>query len=217
MFLKISENLYLKFLDITRNFGQCMYIFRLENGSLTELVDDFLAMTKGWRLLPGTVILATSTSHLARCGTAAYAASLAHNGGRVAKAFGSNVEWIPAVPILSCGTNNKELIRSLLEISNWVRFVLQDTSKTLAGSFGLLADTIRSNPTPRGSTGPEERRLALPNLLSDYPNLKMWANDDHLIPIPLSVAAFSEKTEEILVGSMINELNTKLGLSLDPK
>ena len=94
MFLKISENLYLKFLDITRNFGQCMYIFRLENGSLTELVDDFLAMTKGWRLLPGTVILATSTSHLARCGTAAYAASLAHNGGRVAKAFSGNVEWI---------------------------------------------------------------------------------------------------------------------------
>ena len=84
------------------------------------------------------------------------------------------------MPILSCGTNNKELIRSLLEISNWVRFVLQDTSSTLAGSFGLLADAIRSNPTPSGSTRPE-----------DYPNLKTWASDDHLIPIPLSVAAFS--------------------------
>ena len=111
-------------------------------------------MTKGWRLLPGTVILATSTSHLARCGTAAYAASLAHNGSRVAKAFGGNVEWIPAVPILSCGTNNKELIRSLLEISNWVRFVLQDTSKTLAGSFGLLADTIHPTQPPAAPLGP---------------------------------------------------------------
>ena len=69
-----------------------MYIFRIENGSLTELVDDFLEMTKGWRLHPGTVALATSTSHLARCGTAAYAASLAHNGGRIAKAFGGNVD-----------------------------------------------------------------------------------------------------------------------------
>ena len=43
------------------NGGQCMYIFRIENGSLTELVDDFLEMTKGWRLHPGTVALATST------------------------------------------------------------------------------------------------------------------------------------------------------------
>ena len=176
------------------NGGQCMYIFRLENGSLTELVDDFLEMTKGWRLHPGTVALATSTSHLARCGTVAYAASLAHNGGRIAKAFGGNVEWIPGLPIPTCGSNNKELIRSLLEIYNWVRFILQDTSSTLAGSFGLLADAIRSNPT-RGATGPEERRLALPNMLSDYPNLKTWASDDHLIPIPLSIAAFNEKTE----------------------
>ena len=54
-------------------------------------------------------------------------------------------------------------------------------------------------------------------MLSDYPNLKTWASDDHLIPIPLSIAAFNEKSEEILIESMIDELNTKLGLSLDPK
>ena len=39
----------------------------------------------------------------------------------------------------------------------------------------------------------------------------------HLIPLPSSIAAFNEKTEEILIGSMIDELNSKLGLALDPK
>ena len=92
-----------------QNGGQCLYIFRMENGSLSELVDDFLEMTKGWRLPPGSVAIATSTSQLSRCGTAAYASSLAHNGGSIQKAFGGNVEWIPGVPILACGSNNKEL------------------------------------------------------------------------------------------------------------
>ena len=126
------------------------------------------------------------------------------------------MEWIPGVPILACGSNNKELIRSLLEISNWIRFCMQDSPTTLAGTFGLLADEIRSNPS-RGGTGPEERRLTMPSLLSEFPNMKTWASDDHLIPLPPSIAAFNEKTEEILIGSMIDELNSKLGLALDPK
>ena len=199
-----------------QNGGQCLFIFRMENGSLSELVDDFLEMTKGWRLPPGSVAIAISISQLSRCGTAAYAASLAHNGGRIQKAFSGNVEWIPGVPILACGSNNKELIRSLLEISNWIRFCLQDSPTTLEGTFGLLADEIRSNPT-RGGKGPEERRLTMPSLLSEFPNMKTWASDDHLIPLPSSIAAFNEKTEEILIGSMIDELNSKLGLALDPK
>ena len=36
-----------------QNGGQCLFIFRMENGTLSELVDDFLEMTKGWRLPPG--------------------------------------------------------------------------------------------------------------------------------------------------------------------
>ena len=92
-----------------QNGGKCLFIFRMENGSLSELVDDFLEMTKGWRLPPGSVAIAISISQLSRCGTAAYAASLAHNGSRIQKAFSGNVEWIPGVPILACGSNNKEL------------------------------------------------------------------------------------------------------------
>ena len=57
----------------------------------------------------------------------------------------------------------------------------------------------------------------MPSLLSEFPNMKTWASDDHLIPLPSSIAAFNEKTEEILIGSMIDELNSKLGLALDPK
>ena len=74
---------------------QCLFIMRIENGSITDLVDKFLNITRGWKLPPGTIMVVSSATQLERCSIAAYTAALANNGGRVQRVFSGQIEWIP--------------------------------------------------------------------------------------------------------------------------
>ncbi len=50
--------------------GECLKIIQIENGTLVELVDVFLELTKGFAVPAGTVLLISSASHMAAVGTA---------------------------------------------------------------------------------------------------------------------------------------------------
>ena len=193
---------------------QCLFILRIENGSLADLVDKFLLITRGWKIPPGSILVVTSASHLARCGTAAYAAALASNGGRILRAFHGEVEWIPGPPILLSGTSSPELIRSLVEISTWIRVALPEPSSTLADTFGVLTDMVKAN----GVGPPEqqaERRFMLPCTLTHLPDMKTWASADMDQPLPREVKSFSEEVEAAIITTLIAELNCKLGFDLE--
>ena len=41
---------------------QCLFILRIENGSIADLVDKFLLITRGWRLPPGSVLVVSSAT-----------------------------------------------------------------------------------------------------------------------------------------------------------
>ena len=195
---------------------QCLFILRIENGSISDLVDKFLLLTRAWKLPPGTALVVSSATELARCGTAAYAASLASNGGRIHRAFHGDAEWIPGPPLLLSGTSSTELIRSLLEISLWIRFALPEPACTLADSFGVLMDMIKAN-----AVGPlkraKERRFMMPCSLSHLPDLKTWASANLDQPLPTEVRAFNEEVEAAIITSVLAELNSKLGFDLDPQ
>jgi hypothetical protein len=54
--------------------GECVKIIQVENGSLSDLVEVFLGLTRGFDLPVSAVILLSSPSHAAFVGTAEYAA-----------------------------------------------------------------------------------------------------------------------------------------------
>ena len=41
---------------------QCLFILRIENGSIADLVDKFLLISRGWRLPPGSVLVVSSAT-----------------------------------------------------------------------------------------------------------------------------------------------------------
>ncbi len=53
--------------------GECIRVVRVEEGTLHELVQEFLSMVKKWMIVPGTIIMLGSLSQLGKQGTAWYA------------------------------------------------------------------------------------------------------------------------------------------------
>ncbi len=51
----------------------CIRVVRVEEGTLHELVQEFLSMVKKWMIVPGTIIMLGSLSQLGKQGTAWYA------------------------------------------------------------------------------------------------------------------------------------------------
>ena len=193
----------------------CPFILRIENGSIADLVSHFLDITNSCKIPHGSVIVASSATQMARCGTAAYASALANNGGRISRAFNNQVEWMPGPPILGAGTCDAELLRSIYEIGSWVRFSLLEPASTLSEAFKALTTTISNNAG--GKKLPEERRFMLPCNLMHQPIMKTWASIDNCLAIPTQVWAFSEEMEAPVIISMVEELNLKMGLDLEPR
>jgi hypothetical protein len=69
--------------------GECLMIIQVENGTLVELVEVFLGMTRGFDVPAGAVVLISSPSHAAAIGTADYAAEFVRASGQLRDAGGT--------------------------------------------------------------------------------------------------------------------------------
>jgi hypothetical protein len=67
--------------------GECLKIILVENCALTDLVEVFLGLTRGFDMPAGTVVLMSSASHAAAVGTADYAADFVRASGALRGAF----------------------------------------------------------------------------------------------------------------------------------
>jgi len=82
---------------------ECLAIVRIENGSLIELADSFLEITKGFDMPVGSVVVLSSLTYLARVGTAAYAEELVRSLARIRDAYASSVRIVHGFPVLIGG------------------------------------------------------------------------------------------------------------------
>jgi hypothetical protein len=98
--------------------GECLKLVLAGNGSLTEQLEVFLGMTRGFNMLAGTVVLLASASQAAAVGTADYAAEFIQAFTVLRGAFTSGVTVIHGIPFLLGGTKNSTAIRALAELSN---------------------------------------------------------------------------------------------------
>ncbi len=125
----------------------------------------FLDLTRGFDVPIGTVVALASTSHLGRCGAAAYAGDVVATLGRVRDTFGGNVRVVHGFPIIGGGLVDEGTVRGLREIELW----LAEVDKRRLCSFPRTSDyfikQFLSTRTDNISWNTHRQALRLPTSL----------------------------------------------------
>jgi hypothetical protein len=79
--------------------GECIKVIQVENGSLSELVEVFLSITRGFDVPAGTVVLLSSASYIAVMGTADYATEFVRVSGVLRGTFTGGVSVLHPLPL----------------------------------------------------------------------------------------------------------------------
>jgi hypothetical protein len=217
--------------------GECLKILQIEDGTLVELVEAFLDLTKGFLVPAGSVVVLSSASHLARVGTAAYAADFVGVRGRLVGVMGGGIELVHGFPIFLSGTEDSALIRSIADIAHWLEGIStgRDISKArrafLSCIFGDSINTFSADgcagtqyapgknacgagtPEAPASTGTPEATVAHPSLSMLMPT--SLAKHDYgiyrshgFVSLPGSVPPCTNELERDLLDALIQDLNT---------
>jgi hypothetical protein len=100
---------------------KCLVILRIENGSIPNLVDEFLGQF-GNRLFPsGGIILIFSAAHLANVGLVAYIQDLLAAETKLQARLSKETRVQPLPPLLLQGTGDSNLIRDLVSLEAWIK------------------------------------------------------------------------------------------------
>ncbi len=192
---------------LVRGEGECIKIVQVENGSLTELVEVFLGLTRGFDMLAGAVVLLSSPSYAAVVGTADYAAEFVRSSGQLRNAFMGGVTVLHGIPFLIGGTNNTAAIRALAEIEHWVSTTSVGTDKISATRKLFMDSLCTSNSTtdvqhiirlPMSQTSQEKSTF----ITTGFNNLKS------------AVEPISEEEEKALLVLLLEELNNLYPMNL---
>jgi hypothetical protein len=99
---------------------ECIKVLRIEDGTLLELADAFLGLTRGFTVPAGSVVVLSSASYLALVGTVTYARDFVSAAGRLVSTMGGGIELVHGIPILLSGTEDSALIRSMADLHHWL-------------------------------------------------------------------------------------------------
>jgi hypothetical protein len=187
--------------------GECIKIVQVENASLTELVEVFLGLTKGFDMPAGAVVLLCSPSHAAVVGTADYAAEYVRSSGQLRNAFMGGVTVLHGIPFLIGGTNNSAAIRALAEIEHWVSTASVDTDE-ISATRKLFVDSLRTtNCIPD-----VQQIIRLPVSLTSQEKISMITTGFN--NLNSAVEPISEEEEKTLLTLLLDELNDLFPVNL---
>jgi hypothetical protein len=125
---------------------ECVKVVMVENGSLTDLVDVFLSLTKGFAVPAGAVVLIASASRAAAIGAAEYAAEFVREVSRLGRTFTKGVHVMHGVPLLIGGISNTPAIRAIAEIEQWITITSSGTGN-ISATRAIFAESIRTSKT----------------------------------------------------------------------
>ena len=210
--LILSDQAFPAAAPAARGDGGCLKVFRSESASLLDIVGGFLAVAGGWRLRPGSLILLSSASHLAHCGLEAYVNDFVLAAKTLQLKTGAEIG--PAPILLMGGTNDKLLIRSLVDLATWQkRFYSNDRS--------FVADSISATIVALAEMGLGGRqpaydcRYGLPSSISNTATKRYWISSG-LSALPERIGPLTEALERTIITKMINFLNESHAFNLDP-
>jgi hypothetical protein len=191
----------------------CTAIVLIENARPHELACAFLDLVRGFDVPVGTVVVLSSTSHLGRCGTAAYASYIVAAFGRIREAYGGNVRVVHGFPLIGGGLVDDCTIRGLQEIELWLTEVDWRCLCSLLETSEYFTKNFLSISTGPASTNTCRTALKLPTSLhsSDGGIFVSPGWED----LPGSLPALGEGDEQSFLQTFLTELNIKFALQLD--
>ncbi len=179
----------------------------MENGSLTELVEVFLGLTRGFDVPAGAVVLLSSPSHAAAIGTADHTAEFVRSAGRLRGAFMGGVTILHGIPFLIGGTGNTAAIRAIAEIEHWVSITSMGSDEISATRASFM-DSLRSS-TP-ASTAQHIIRLPTSQTSTEKATFVTTGFDN----LKTAVEPITEDEEKTLLNLLIEELNNLYPVNL---
>jgi hypothetical protein len=180
--------------------GECIKVVQDENESLTELVEVFLGLTRGFDVPTGAVVLLSSPSHAAAVGTAEYTAKFVRSWGQLRNAFMGGVTVLHGIPFLIGGTSNTAAFRALAEIEHWVSITSIGTDE-ISASCAAVMDILCSGTSC--STGQHIIRLPVSQTSMDKATFITTGFDN----LKTAVKPISKEEEKSLLILLFEELN----------
>lgn len=190
---------------------ECMRILRVEDGSLREIVGEFVGTVGKKALLPGSLILLGSLTQLERDGTGRYAEEW-HRCRKWLKEDMGDIMVLPLIPMPMENVTDAATVRSLIEFLSWFEGLPDNEVK-------LLSDTRKhffSLYLGRGGVGPgwcdSRQSFALPSSLAGNGrttfNSRSWGDR------PRAMEAFTVERERYWVEKLVTEINRDFSLDL---
>jgi hypothetical protein len=184
--------------------NRCLAIMCLESGSMEELIDLFLKISRPVTILKGTVVLFGSLTSLAKVGLQSYASACINGKRRISGAIKESVP-VPFVPLPLGGCNDPELIRSTVDACVWLGSIPSfPLSGTCSGLVDILMEDVDGG---EGGVKNYDRPVFLPSTLDSY-------DGNHLTSpgrpgIPAFVPSWSQTDEKKILGRVAKRFERK--------
>jgi hypothetical protein len=139
----------------------CVYIIRVENPSLHELIDLFEEVFARSNLAEGSVILVGAVSYLLRVGVSLYARDWTQVAGRISRDW-PNARLGPLVPLLVTDAPGG-VARCVIELASWYNRVYTGQTNGFSDCWTKLVNmTISSKTGGTPLAHPENYTIPLP-------------------------------------------------------
>jgi hypothetical protein len=181
--------------------GECLKIIQVENGSLADLVEVFLRVTRGFDVPAVAVVLMASASHAAAVGAAEYAMDYVRASGLLRGTFAGSVTVLHGVPFLLGGIDNPTALRAIAEIEQWI--------KNTSGS-----DTISASRAITTNTESTDQHSLIRIPITQTLTEKCTFESIGFGNLKTVMDPITEGFDTYLLGGLIDEINTLFPLSM---
>jgi hypothetical protein len=193
----------------------CLKIIRIENASLIELANIFLEILEGKLVKPGTCVLVSSLSYLAKVGAAAYAAEWRVCVNMLTCKW-AGILVCPVFPIHSSSIPGN-LFGELLILHTWFRKVYAGTNQGLSSSWDKYAELLLEFSEGAGSLEqPELRTPLLPSSLDPAASFEVF-HFSTSSTCPAVIFGFDRKAIHELLLSLSTSLRRGFSFAANPE
>jgi hypothetical protein len=142
----------------------CLRIFRVENGSVNEICDEFMQAAPKGKLPAGSVILLASASQLVYDSAEHYANEWKRCRNLLKTRFGESIV-LPGLPLSGASIENRTVVRGLIDVGVWFSSMEEHELKFIRNTRKGWEDVyLGRGTTPSFSEGWRDRQEAIPKL-----------------------------------------------------
>jgi hypothetical protein len=192
----------------------CLAVVRLEDASLADLANLAMEIFETSSLLPGSVILAGSASHLFRSGVTTYAGDWVNFCNRLGNKF-KNANVCPLIPFLTEDSPGA-LARDLEILTVWYHKVYNSSIKGFLEAWSCLLKYVKAASV--GGTVlqyDDVQRFSLPKDLSSPGTDVLFFKFSSSCPVQLH--PMDRKTISELLGILTSLLQTNFSIATSPE